>query len=170
MFAVAEIPETGRHVDLIPDETTREALARLVGVVALPRVEAAFDLARVGRDGLRVVGRVSATVEQNCVVTLEPVRSELDEAFDLVFVPPAPTPAALPAAAARALEADEPPEVLEDGTIDLGAVATEHLILGIDPYPRKAGAALEAPAAPGDSSGHPFAALAALKPKTRGKA
>ena len=46
--------------------------------------------------------------------------------------------------------------------IDLGAVATEFLILGIDPYPRKPGAVFEAPAA-GEGGGHPFAALAALK-------
>ncbi len=35
---------------------------------------------------------------------------------------------------------DEPPEPLVDGKIDLGAIATEFLLLGIDPYPRKAGA------------------------------
>jgi hypothetical protein len=51
------------------------------------------------------------------------------------------------------------------GRIDLGALATEFLMLAIDPYPRKPGATFEAPAA--DPGGHPFAALAALK---KGKA
>ena len=46
--------------------------------------------------------------------------------------------------------------------VDLGAVATEFLLLGIDPYPRKPGAVFDAPPA-GDPSSHPFAALAALK-------
>ena len=36
--------------------------------------------------------------------------------------------------------ADEGPETLHGGVVDLGAVATEFLILGIDPYPRKPGA------------------------------
>ena len=49
-----------------------------------------------------------------------------------------------------------------DGAVDLGAVATEFLLLGIDPYPRKPGAVFERPAA-GRPGGHPFAALAALK-------
>ena len=31
--------------------------------------------------------------------------------------------------------------------VDLGAVATEFLLLGIDPYPRKPGAVFEAPPA-----------------------
>ena len=51
---------------------------------------------------------------------------------------------------------------LRDGVVDLGAVATEFLLLGIDPYPRKPGAVFDAPPA-GDPSSHPFAALAALK-------
>jgi uncharacterized metal-binding protein YceD (DUF177 family) len=168
-FAVAEVPETGRRVELAPDAATRDALARLAGVLAVPRLDAAFDLARVGRDGLRVVGRVSATVEQRCVVTLDPLQSEIEEAVDLVFVPHAIAAAPASVAEVKAMDADEPPELLEDGTVDLGAVATEYLILGIDPYPRKAGALLEAPVAGGDSSSHPFAALAALKKENGGK-
>jgi hypothetical protein len=56
----------------------------------------------------------------------------------------------------------EPPEPLQDGAIDLGAVATEFLILAVDPYPRRPGAVFDAPPA-GDPAAHPFAALAALK-------
>ena len=54
------------------------------------------------------------------------------------------------------------PEPLTGGVIDLGVIATEFLILAIDPYPRKPGAVFEAPDAPDDSD-QPFAALAALK-------
>ena len=53
-------------------------------------------------------------------------------------------------------------------SVDLGAVATEFLLLGIDPYPRKPGAVFDAPAT-GDPAGHPFAALAALKKDGTGK-
>ena len=83
---------------------------------------------------------------QNCVVTLEPIESEIDEAVDLVFLPEAAT---APDAGGRcsAVEADDPPETLQDGMVDLGAVATEFLLLGIDPYPRKPGAVFDAPPA-----------------------
>ena len=54
------------------------------------------------------------------------------------------------------------PEPLVDGMIDLGALATEFLILGIDPYPRKPGIVFEAPMRRRQSA-QPFAALAALK-------
>jgi uncharacterized metal-binding protein YceD (DUF177 family) len=157
---VAAVPETGRRLDLVADGAARDAIAKAAGLAVLPRLEAGFDLTRQGADGLRVVGRVSATVVQNCVVTLEPIESEIDEAVDLVFLPDV----ALPAEAVdlEALQADEPPEAIRDGVIDLGAVATEFLLLGLDPYPRKPGAVFEAPPA-GDPVSHPFAALAALK-------
>ncbi len=53
------------------------------------------------------------------------------------------------------------PEPLVDGVVDLGALATEFLILGLDPYPRKPGAVFQPPQ---DSKpdGGPFAALAGL--------
>ena len=157
---VAAVPETGRRLDLVADNTARAAIAKAAGLAALPRLEAGFDLTRQGADGLHAVGRVSATVVQNCVVTLEPIESEIDEAVDLVFLPDVAPPAE--AVDLEALQADEPPEAIRDGVIDLGAVATEFLLLGLDPYPRKPGAVFEAPPA-GDPVSHPFAALAALK-------
>jgi hypothetical protein len=159
-IGVDEVPETGRRVDLAADAPTREAIAKAAGLAALPRLEASFDLTRLGADGLSVSGRVSATVVQNCVVTLEPLESQIDEAIDLVFVPhveAAPDPSGL-----LPVDAGDPPEPLREGVADLGAVATEFLLLGIDPYPRKPGAVFDAPPA-GDPASHPFAALAALK-------
>jgi len=159
--AAADIREIGRRLDLVADETTRQAIVKTAGLAALPRLEAQFDLTPHGADGLRVAGRVAATVVQHCVVTLEPIESEIEEAVDLVFLPH-PEPAA-EAAGLQSSEADEPPEPLRNGEVDLGAIATEFLLLGLDPYPRKPGAAFDAPVAEDDPSSHPFAALAALK-------
>ena len=43
-----------------------------------------------GAEGLRLAGRVQASVVQDCVVTLEPIESVIDETVDLVFLPEAP--------------------------------------------------------------------------------
>ncbi len=137
-----DVPETGRHVELAADERTREAVALTAGLAGLPRLEATFDIVRSGRDGLHVTGQVSATVRQTCVVTLELIESEVNEALDLVF-----RAARAPAQGEEigvSLDTDET-EPLADGVVDLGALATEFLILGIDPYPRKAGAVFEPP-------------------------
>ncbi|HEY2758922.1 MAG TPA: DUF177 domain-containing protein, partial [Pseudolabrys sp.] len=62
----------------------------------------------------------------------------------------------------------EPPEPLMNGKVDLGALAAEFLILGIDPYPRKAGVQFAPPKAE-DGGEHPFAALESLKKQLGGK-
>ena len=54
------------------------------------------------------------------------------------------------------------PEPLIGGTVDLGALATEFLILGLDPYPRKPGATFQPPGNASSDEG-PFAALGKLK-------
>ena len=153
-----DVPETGRRFDLVADERTRAAVAKLAGLRALPRLSATFELVPHGREGLRVTGRVFATVGQVCVVTLDPIQTEVDEPVDLVFVPAADRD---PEAAVDVTD-DDMPEALVDGTVDLGAIATEFLILGTEPYPRKAGAVFEPPPG-GDDTANPFAALAALK-------
>jgi len=161
-IAVAEVPETGKHVELVADRATRGLIAKALGLVALPRLEATFDLTRHGDGGVRVVGRLSATVGQTCVVTLEPIENAIEESIDLLF---APEPAVLAGSrgASSTLPSEEPAESLRDGYLDLGAVALEFLVLGIDPYPRKPGARFDAATDVGDAEAHPFAALGALK-------
>lgn len=152
-----DVPETGLHFDLVADENVRAGLAALAGVLGVPRLEAAIDVARHG-NGLRATGRVTATVGQTCVVTLEPMENQVDELIDVVFAPAAGDFADHNAA----FEADEPPEALSDGTADIGALAAEFLLLGIDPYPRKPGAEF-APPREDSAAATPFAALTKLK-------
>jgi len=178
-----DVPETGLHLAVAADAQVRAGLAALGGVAGMPRLEAVLDVLRHG-NGLRVTGRVSATVEQTCVVTLEPVENVVDEPIDVIFAPPAAASAVagkdllhkqdldkdlveeIAADAAQGLgdaAGDEPPEVLSaDGTADVGAIAAEFLLLGIDPYPRKPGAEFRPPAEQG-ATVSPFAALAKLK-------
>ena len=59
--------------------------------------------------------------------------------------------------------AQEPPDVIVDGKIDLGALTAEALALALDPYPKKPGVAFVDVMEPEDLSESPFAALARLK-------
>ena len=166
--AVADIPESGKRFDLIADESTRAEVAQIAGLRSVPRLQARFDVVRHGSDGLRVDGEVSASVGQNCVVTLDPIDNEIKEDVSLVFMPPrAPAVSQDGAEGIDLIEPDEP-EPLIAGTIDLGALATEFLIVGIDPYPRKPDAAFDYRVEQ-DESAHPFAALAALKKDSEAK-
>jgi uncharacterized metal-binding protein YceD (DUF177 family) len=159
--ALDDVPEEGRHFDLAADAETRAAVAQIAGLRDLPRLQATFDISRSGRTDLHVTGHVSATAGQTCVVTLEPLVNEIGEEINLLFEPPPTAP--------EEVKGDEPPaklsdetEPLREGKVDLGALATEFLILGLDPYPRKPGAVFQPPADAGADEG-PFAALATLK-------
>ena len=160
--AAEEIPETGQRFDLVADEPVRAAVTKVAGLRDLPRFEAHFDVARRGAGGLHVTGKITATVGQTCVVTLEPLANEIEETVDLLYEPSAPLPETDDQAeqGLRDVKLDDP-EPLVGGVVDLGALATEFLILGIDPYPRKPGAIFEAPPDGKPDSG-PFAALAPL--------
>ena len=167
-FEVRDIPPTGRRIELTADAATRQAVAKATGLLALPRLEAVFDVMPIAGGSVHVSGQVSATVEQQCVVTLEPMQGQVEEPLDLVFrTPDHREPGATEVVAT--VDAVDPPEDLIGGSIDLGAVALEFLLLGIDPYPRTPDAAFERPAEAADPAAHPFAALAVLKKDSGGQ-
>jgi uncharacterized metal-binding protein YceD (DUF177 family) len=153
LVAVKEISDTGLHLEIEAPSSVRTELAKLAGVRELPQLSAVFDLDRQGAR-VQVTGQVSARVGQTCVVTLEPMECQVEEAVDVVFAPSLATDAKK--------GDDEPPEPLVDGKVDLGALATEFFLLGIDPYPRKLGAKLALPKVENGGE-HPFAALETLK-------
>ncbi|MSO68523.1 MAG: DUF177 domain-containing protein [Pseudolabrys sp.] len=167
--AVDDIPAHGFHIEIEAPAAIRTQILQIVAGLAsvrdLPRLSAVFDLTWRGAR-IHVVGHVTARVGQVCVVTLEPIESDVNEAVDLLF---APTSAeGVPAEREIEIKLDkEPPEPLAGGTVDLGALATEFLVLGIDPYPRKAGAEFS-PLKVGDDGPRHFAALEALKKRFGG--
>jgi uncharacterized metal-binding protein YceD (DUF177 family) len=156
--AVEDIPDTGLHMAIEAPAAVRAEIAKLAGLRELPELSAEFDLACKGA-GVQVTGEVKARVGQTCVVTLEPMESAVAEPVDVVFAPTE--------GAAAESGKEEPPEPLTGGKLDLGALATEFLLLGIDPYPRKPGAAF-APPKVEDGGDRPFAALESLKKRLGG--
>jgi hypothetical protein len=158
-----DIPETGLRLVLEADEDARARLAVLAGVPSVPQLGAVADVTRHG-EGLRAAGRVTGRVMQTCVVTLEPMENTVDEPFDVLFLPPDAAGAA--PAGPKPGEVDDTREPLIDGAADLGAVATQFFLLGIDPYPRKPGAVFSGPAED-RAADSPFAALERLKGRDR---
>jgi uncharacterized metal-binding protein YceD (DUF177 family) len=165
--ALADVPDEGLHVAIEADSEVRATLARTANLRDLPRLEASFDLRRKGA-GLHITGEVTANVGQNCVVTLEPVDKNLHEVVDLMFVPSPAETLGDDGEASVGMTDSDPPEPLVGGAVDLGAIATEYFLLGIDPYPRKEGAIFEAGAA-AEAADSPFAALEALKKPPLGR-
>jgi uncharacterized metal-binding protein YceD (DUF177 family) len=162
-IAVDDIPESGLHIEAEAPADVRAQLVKLAHLRDLPHLSAIFDLTRRG-GGVHVAGQVNARVGQTCVVTLDPLERDLNEPINLLF---APTRGAARDDDTGRKDDEEAPEPLIDGKLDLGAIATEFLLLGIDPYPRKAGAEFAAIKS-ADDSAKPFAALEALKKRLGG--
>ncbi len=155
-MAVEDIPDTGLHIEIdAPADDPCRCGRSLPPCASCRELSAVFDLTRRGA-GVHVAGQVSARVGQTCVVSLEPIENDVEETVDLLFAPlPADGTKAEPEIGGTGPKRDEdPPEPLVGGIVDLGAIATEFLILGIDPYPRKAGAQFSPPKADNDGA-HP---------------
>jgi hypothetical protein len=90
------------------------------------------------------------------------MEEQLQEPIDLIFSPEETVIQGEGNGSEVEVTAENGPEPLIDGVLDLGSLATEFLILGINPYPRKPDAEFQAPPTRGET-GHPFAMLAKLK-------
>jgi uncharacterized metal-binding protein YceD (DUF177 family) len=156
--------ETRFRITAEPGE--RAALARFLGVDAVERLTLAGFVSPKGKGGWRVRGRLVAQIVQTCVVTLEPVRSRIDEEIERSYIPESfirrqPEIVLLP-------DEEDAPDPFID-SIDPAQLAVESLALLIDPYPRREGATLEPGALGADSAAlaedkttRPFAGLADL--------
>jgi uncharacterized metal-binding protein YceD (DUF177 family) len=174
--AVLQIPEGGLHRELDADEAVRQAVADVARLREVLSAHASLDVTPKGGGRFHIAGNVRARVGQTCVVTLDPIENDIDEPIDLIFAPPEQIPELadlVDDAVEGAAETPDPPEPIVNGIIDLGRLATDALLLGIDPYPRKPDAVFEHEVTAPDPEDHPFAALKALtaqpKAKTRKK-
>lgn len=171
---VAHIPDTGLHRELEASAAERQAMADLAGVRDIRSAQAAFDVVPKSGGRVQVTGHVRARVGQTCVVTLEPIESEIDEGVDLIFAPEAEVRRLADLIEEgqddqEPAEVADPPEAIVNGIIDLGRIATDALFLAIDPYPRKPGVVFEAEVTALDPEDHPFAVLKALQDNKQGK-
>ncbi len=158
-LAVEAIGAGGLAREVVADAAECAALAARLLLPSVAAVSCRFQLSREGRDGdvVAAAGWLRARVERECVVSLDPFEAVIDEAFHVRFVP-------------EGTEDDDiDPEADDElpysgASIDLGEAAAEQLALALDPYPRKPGATLpdEQPAV---ATVHPFAALAARRPR-----
>ena len=152
---------TDRSLSIEADADERRMVAGRFGLVAIDSLTATFTLRREAA-GIRVRGRVAATLTQPCSVTGDPLPATVDEPVDLLFVP----------------ESDASDEVeLSDedidtvfytgGAIDLGEVAAETMALALDPFPRgpNADAALKQAGVLSEGEAGPFGGLASLLKK-----
>ena len=139
-------------------EAAAAECAALADRMQLPAVRALtcnFHLVREGRDRFAARGHLRARITQTCIVSAEDFDTDVEEVFQIMFVPAGEESDVIDP------EADDDLPY-EGNTIDLGEAAAEQLALAIDPYPRMPGAELPEGEATMEPL-HPFAALGSLR-------
>lgn len=159
------------HVNFHADAAACKALAAYLKVDAVENFQVELAVTRWRKHGARIQGRVSADIEQPCVVTLAPVRAHVSELVDARFLPASMLEKGASGGEEVVIDpmADDPPEPFEGREINLGPLLLEYLALGIDAYPRAPGAELPArltqPDTENEKRANPFQVLARLRNK-----
>jgi len=137
----------------------RAALARRFGLLSLDRLEAEVSLTRLAGGLIRLEAGLSADVVQECVVTLAPLPSHVEDRFTLLYGAGEESRELVLSGEAELVEP------LSGGNIDIGEAVAQQLSLALDPFPRAPGAA--SPEAEGDAAetASPFAALSRWREK-----
>ncbi|MDJ0826601.1 MAG: DUF177 domain-containing protein [Rhodobacter sp.] len=149
-----------------PGPDDRRAIADSLGVRAIRKLRLAGALTPLGAADWRLDATLGATLVQDCVVTLEPVTTRIDEPVRRTYLAEPPD---LPDADEIEMPEDDSVERLP-AVLDLGAVLIEALALALPPYPHAEGAEPLAAtftepgkAAMSDDDAKPFAGLAGLR-------
>jgi len=145
------------------------AVAADLGIPAVRKLRFSATLSPVGRRDWRLEGQLGATVVQDCVVTLDPVTTRIDEPVLRTYLAELPEPAP----GEVEMPQDDSVEPLP-ATLDLAQVMIEALALALPIYPRAPGVApldltvTEPGKAPlGAADVKPFAGLAGLRDALR---
>jgi len=155
-----------KSYEISADEKERAALAERLGIPAVKSFDAVIRLRLTGSGGIvRLSGHIKAELTQICGVTLEPIPTSVEEDFTRLFSVEAGDEME---EVVVDMEEDDVPDPIEDGHLDMGEAASEHLALAMDPFPRAPGVAFDSPEEPEpepELKRSPFAELAALRKK-----
>jgi len=180
-IAVESVGEGGIALTVEADAAERSRLAERFGLVAIDGLTGEVRVTSQENGAIfRLDGRFTADVRQSCVVTLEELTVHVEESFERLYSARAqPEDETLDPYFDR--DAEEPPDPVIDGQIDVGEAIAEELALSLDPFPRKPGISFtDYSSGPGGAGGAasrgsanrgaaagPFAALRRLKDKLK---
>lgn len=167
-----DVPERGLEMVREATVSERAELAAALDILSCDALAVSYRLRPAAGGRYRLTGSIEAVVRQACIVSLEPVVSEIREPVEEEFWPPEAivTPEDGEAGERDALS-HAAPEPIEDGEIRVGRVVYEQIAAALDPYPRRADAVFQWQEAPNEGGAevkhdNPFAALVRLKDKT----
>ena len=166
-YNLARLGNAGDTVTFVADEAERAAIAAWSGVLSLESFTVTVTLTKLDAAAFGLDFRVTADLNQACVVSLEPVPAHIDHSFhrELHFVGQSRRKPAAESAAEVVVDSDleEGPEEIESLHFDLAAVMAVHPKLALAVSGRRPGVAFTPPDDGQDAPENPFAVLKGLK-------
>ena len=156
----------GRAGDEVIVTARGEDLARIAQwakVRSLESFEATVELRAISPERFHYVAELRCELVQDCVVTLEPVRSAIDRTIRRELHLTESEQLDSEVVVDTSSQDDDVREEIQSLRYDLAAPLLEELALAIDPYPRAPGVAFDPPDEPQVRPESPFAVLKNLK-------
>ncbi len=179
-FIAEKVGDDPVDVEISAPEDCYPLLCNRLGLYSIESLRANLVLTRNAVNKvIHIDGKISAKLQQRCVVTNDPVDEFVEDSFEAWFSEPSNAVSFTKAKRERAVprdsndhpmleEADDPEEII-DGKIDLGELVVQYLSLALNPYPKKEGVKFESDNDELDNDDvddiydNPFAALKAWK-------
>ena len=133
---VHDIPAAGMDLTIVADERDRAEIAEALEIPDVAGLQADIRLETSDGNAVRLRGNLKGNVVQTCIVTLEPVEQQIEESLDVVFLPQESGGSDGGKVIQLDPLQDDDVEEYRNGRIELAGYLTEHLALGLDPYPR----------------------------------
>ena len=171
-FRVADLSASkDTHFKVETNESQRSDIADSLNISAIRKLNFTGKITQSGKEDWKLEAKLGATIVQDCVVTLDPVTTRIDEDILRVYIKNIDEPLI----GEIEMPEDDSIDVLP-AEIDLFDVMIEALSLSLPPFPRKEGAQLGDAvfSEPGttpmtDEASRPFASLASLKESLENK-
>ncbi len=140
-FDIQKLPPSGEKLTIVASPKELEAMAQATDVESVDELSADLKISRWQKNGAQFRGKLSAKITQLCVVTLDPMTVNIEEPVDRKFLSPSSktrkfTDEIIDGEIVIDPEADDLPDFVEDGKIDVWSILAEELNLAIDPFPR----------------------------------
>lgn len=177
----AQVPAGGQWIKLVANDTARKSVAERLAVRSIENLEAKIHLTPKNSGHiLEVEGTLEADVVQDCVVSLAPVQSHIEDQFSAWYAnydqaasftkAQHKLKATMEMDEVQMMDESDDPEPMEKGEVDVAELVIQYLSLAINPYPKNDSVKSEEAEPPSDSAKeslrmNPFAALKNWRPK-----
>ncbi len=168
LYDLGDLGRGTAELRIFAEDADRARIAQWADLQAVEGFSAAVTLRKHAANSFSFDAELTADIVQDCVVTLEPVRSHIARHVhrELHLALHARHRSDTSIALSQHAGEDDVPEEIETLEYDLAAPLLEELVLAIDPYPRAPGVEFAPPpdaAEPESRPESPFAVLKGLK-------